>query len=108
MIGCVRGLLQEQRARSQLKGDLVFPSANSTLIDLNNFHARSWVRILRRAGVRPRPTYQCRHTFMRLALEHGDTPQHVAAQLGHASVRMVFEVFRVSPCPESLHHLTRC
>ena len=93
MIGHVRTLLQEQRARSQLKGDLVFPSATGTPIDLNNFRARNWPRIVRRAGVRPRTIYQCRHTCARLALEHGDTPQHVAAQLGHVSVRMVFEVY---------------
>ena len=64
-----------------------------TAVDLANFRARNWPRILRRAGVRPRTLYQCRHTFARLAIEHGDTPQHVAAQLGHASVRMVFEVY---------------
>lgn len=93
MIGRVRSLLQEQRARSQLKGDLVFPSATGTPLDLNNFRARNWPRILRRAGVRPRTLYQCRHTFARLAIEHGDTPQHVAAQLGHSTVRMVFDVY---------------
>lgn len=93
MIGFVRKALQEQRSRSQLKGELVFPSANGTLVDLNNFRARSWPRILRRAAVRPRTIYQCRHTFARLAIEQGDTPQHVAAQLGHANLRMVFEVY---------------
>jgi integrase len=93
MIGRVRSLLQEQRVRSQLKGDLVFPSANGTPLDLNMVRARNWPRNARRAGVRPRTLYQCPHTFARLAIEHGVTPQHVAAQLGHASVRMVFEVY---------------
>jgi len=93
MIGRVRSLLQEQRARSQLKGDLVFPSANGTPIDLDNFRARNWPRILRRANVRARPLYQCRHTCARLLLEQGDTPQHVAAQLGHTSLRMLFAVY---------------
>ena len=93
MIGRVRQLLQEQRSRSQLKGDLVFPSENGTPLDLDNFRARNWARIQRRAGMRPRPIYQCRHTFARLAIEHGDTPQHIAAQLGHSTVRMIFEVY---------------
>ena len=79
MIAPVREALQEQRARSQLKGDLVFPSDAGTAIDLANFRARNWPRILRRAKVRPRTAYHCRHTFARLAIEHGDTPQHVAA-----------------------------
>jgi integrase len=93
MIGRVRQLLQEQRSRSQLKGDLVLPSENGTPLDLDNFRARNWARIQRRAGMRPRPIYQCRHTFARLAIEHGDTPQHIAAQLGHSTVRMIFEVY---------------
>jgi integrase len=93
MIGTVRKALQEQRARSELKGDLVFPSASGTPINLDNFRARSWLRIQRRASVRPRTIYQCRHTFARLAIEHGDTPQHVAAQLGHANTRMVLTVY---------------
>lgn len=93
MIAPVRSALHDQRARSQLKGDLVFPSEAGTAIDLANFRARNWPRILRRAGVRPRTVYQCRHTFARLAIEHGDTPQHLAAQLGHGSVEMVFRVY---------------
>lgn len=93
MIAPVRSALREQRERSQLKGNLVFPSEAGTAIDLANFRARNWPRILTRAKVRPRTIYQCRHTFARLAIEHGDTPQHVAAQLGHTSVEMVFRVY---------------
>jgi integrase len=93
MIGSLRKLLTEQQARSRLKGELVFPSASATPIDLDNFRSRNWPRIQLRAGVRPRNIYQCRHTFARLAIEHGDTPQHVAAQLGHTSVKMVFDVY---------------
>jgi integrase len=93
MIAPVRSALRDQRARSQLKGDLVFPSETGTAIDLANFRARNWTRILTRAKVRPRTIYQCRHTFARLAIEQGDTPQHVAAQLGHTSVEMVFRVY---------------
>lgn len=93
MITRVRNALRDQRARSQLKGDLAFPSEAGTATDFANFRARNWPRILLRAKVRPRTLYQCRHTFARLAIEHGDTPQHVAAQLGHTSVEMVFRVY---------------
>ena len=84
----VRAALQNQRARSELRGELVFPSVAGTPVDLNNFRARNWPRILRRAKVKPRPLYQCRHTYARLLLEQGDTPQHVAAQLGHTRRRV--------------------
>jgi len=93
MIAPVRAALKEQRARSQMRGELVFPSIARTAIDLANFRARNWPRILARAKVRQRTIYQCRHTFARLAIENGDTPQHVAAQLGHTSVEMVFRVY---------------
>jgi integrase len=81
---------------------LVFPSEAGTLIDLANFRARTWPRILREAKVRPCVLYQCRHTFARLALEHGDTPQHVAAMLGHTTLEMLFHVYsRWMSRPES-------
>ena len=85
--------LQEQRARSQLRGELVFPSKAGTPIDLANFRARNWPRILTAAKVRRRVIYQCRHTFARLAPEQGDTPQHVAAMLGHTTLEMLFRVY---------------
>jgi integrase len=104
MRATVRAALQDQRSRSELKGELVFPSANGTPIDLNNFRARSWPRILKRSGVAPRTIYQCRHTFARLSLEQGtDNPLHVAHQLGHTTVRMVYEVYgRWIKKPESV------
>jgi integrase len=93
MIAPVRNALRDQRARSQLKGDLVFPSLAGKAIDLANFRARNWPRILQRAKVRPRTLYQCRHSFVRLAIEFGDTPQHIADQLGHTSLEMFFRVY---------------
>jgi integrase len=93
MIAPVRAALKEQRPRSQMRGALVFQSMARTAIDLANFRARNWLRMLSRAKIRPRTIYQCRHTFARLAIENGDTPQHVAAQLGHTSVEMVFRVY---------------
>jgi integrase len=102
MSATVRAALSEQRARSQLKGELVFPSLAGTHIELQNFRLRNWPRMLRRAKVRPRVLYQCRHSFVRLALEHGDHPQHIAAMLGHVSTEMVFKRYgRWMQRPES-------
>lgn len=98
----VRAELAEQRARSQLRGEFIFPSEANTPIDLQNFTERNWPRILRRSKVRPRILYQCRHTFVRLALEQGDHPQHIAAMLGHVSTEMVFKRYgRWMQRPES-------
>ena len=87
----MRAALMEQRARSQLKGELVFPSAAGTPLNLLNLRRRNWPRILRGAKVTPRVLYQRRHTFVRLALEHGDHPQDIAAMLGHVSTETVFK-----------------
>lgn len=93
MMGPVRAALAEQRARSELRGELVFPDAAGEPFDLANFRHRNWPRIQRRAGVRRRTLRQCRHTFARLLLERGESPQWVARALGHSSVQMVFRVY---------------
>jgi integrase len=93
MLGLVRAALAEQRARSELRGELVFPAASGAAFDLADFRKRNWARIVGRAGVRKRALYQCRHTFARLLLERGENPQWIARALGHASVQMVFQVY---------------
>ena len=94
MILRLRELLAERRQRSALRGDLVFPDANGAIFNLANFRHRNWARILGRSRVRPRPLYQCRHTFVRLLLEGGEKDlQRVARALGHSTVRMIFEVY---------------
>jgi integrase len=93
MLPLVRGLLAKQRERSELRGELVFPAANGAVFDLANFRHRNWPRILRDAHVRSRTLYQCRHTFARLLLERGESPQWVARAMGHSSVQMVFQVY---------------
>lgn len=50
-----------------------------------------WPNMLRRAGVRYRYPYQCRHTFASLMLVSGKTPEWVANNLGHRDVEMVYK-----------------
>ncbi len=45
--------------------------------------ARKWTGLCRLAGVRYRPPKQMRHTFASMALMAGESPQWVAAQMGH-------------------------
>lgn len=93
MIPLVRAALAKQRERSEVRGELVFPTANGEVFDLANFRHRNWPRVLRRAHVRPRALYQCRHTFARLLLERRESPQWIARALGHSSTQMVFQVY---------------
>lgn len=43
-----------------------------------------WVYALKRAGVRYRYPYQCRHTFATMMLDAGENIRWISAQLGHA------------------------
>ena len=90
MIPLVGEGLAKQRERSEAGGELVFPTENGEVFDLANFRHRNWPRILRRARVRSRALYQCRHTFARMLLERGESPQWIPRALGHSSTQLVF------------------
>ena len=82
MLALVVDELQEQRARTQLRGDLVFLNETGGPIDLTNFRDRNWKRILVKASLRHRNIYQCRHTYAALQLSRGENPQYVVASDG--------------------------
>jgi integrase len=52
-----------------------------------------WDRCLRRAKIRYRVPYQCRHTYATQALMLGASPLYVSAQLGHANTQMLHRVY---------------
>jgi integrase len=89
MLPNVRAVLQEQRARSQLRCEFVFPSEVDGPLDLTNLRMRNWRRLLRKTGLRPRTLYQCRHTYAALQLSRGENPQYVAHQMGHSTLEMI-------------------
>ena len=90
MLPPVREALQEQRARSQLRSDLVFVNeGGKRAFDLDNIRQRNWIRLLRRAGLRHRPLYQCRHTYATLLLSAGEDMRFVASQMGHTTLAML-------------------
>ena len=93
--------MQEQRARTQLRGDLVFLNEDGGPVDLTNFRERNWKRILVKASLRHRNVYQCRHTFAALQLSRGENPQYVAHQMGHTNLEMIIRHYaRWSRRPE--------
>ena len=101
MLDIVIDELQEQRRRTQLRGDLVFVNETGGPIDLTNFRDRNWKRILVKASLRHRTVYQCRHTFAALQLSRGENPQYVAHQMGHTNLEMIIRHYaRWSRKPE--------
>ena len=94
--------LEEQRARTQMRGELVFLNDVGGPVDLTNFRDRNWKRILIRARLRARTIYQCRHTFAALQLSRGENPQYVAHQMGHTNLEMIIRHYaRWSRKPDS-------
>jgi integrase len=53
----------------------------------------SWDSAIRRTGLRYRNPYQSRHTFACWSLAAGANPNFVAAQMGHSTPPMVYEVY---------------
>jgi hypothetical protein len=101
MLALVVDELQEQRARTQLRDDLVFLNETGGPIDLTNFRDRNWKRIFVKASLRHRTVYQCRHTYAALQLSRGENPQYVAHQMGHTNLEMIIRHYaRWSRRPE--------
>jgi hypothetical protein len=101
MLPLVVDELQEQRARTQLRGDLVFLNEDGGPLDLTNFGERNWKRLLVKASLQHHNVYQCRHTFAALQLSRRENPQYVAHQMGHTNLEMIIRHYaRWSRKPE--------
>lgn len=52
-----------------------------------------WTSVSRKAGIRHRNAYQSRHTFACWMLSAGANPYFIAAQMGHSSPQMLYQVY---------------
>ena len=79
--------------------DFVFATPMGAPIDEANFYQREWLAGLRAVGVRPRPFYNTRHTYISTLLAAGAKPLFVCRQTG-TSLEMIEKHYgdaRVSP-----------
>ena len=60
--------------------DFAFTTPAGTPIDEANFQRRVWLRALRALRIRPRPFYNCRHTYISMLLDAGAKPLFVCRQ----------------------------
>ena len=88
------GVLQRQRARTELAGKAIFhnPTTGAPWAD-EQVQRRYFDAAVKRIGLRHRPPKQTRHTFATMCLMAGANPAWVARQLGHASSKMLFDVY---------------
>ena len=64
-------------------------SSPAATVSPSVFSSRFSPKILKRAGVKLRNFYQCRHTFATLLLQGGADWRYVADQMGHVNLTML-------------------
>lgn len=103
VIGPVMAALQAHRDRQVFHRatgtawtelDLVFPNEHGKLMETQNHHRRSWKPLLRRAGLPLDTTFHSlRHTYATHCLQQGIDIKTVQTWLGHATPKMLLEVY---------------
>ena len=69
------------------------PVTNAPWHDERSQRDTFWAPTLKALGIRSRRAYCTRHTYATVALMAGINPARIAAQLGHANTKMLFEVY---------------
>ena len=84
-------VLREQVAATELRSPWLWPISSIRPQPHNpqQFSSKNWPAILKRAAVKHRSLYQCRHTFATLLLRGGADWQYIADQMGHADLTML-------------------
>lgn len=90
-----RSALMAMRAYTRLKGGEIFvdPRSGDPWTGDEPIRRALWAPALRRAGVRYRRPYQCRHTYASRMLSAGEPLAWVSAQLGHSSVLITAQIY---------------
>ncbi|TMA81640.1 MAG: hypothetical protein E6J77_16775 [Deltaproteobacteria bacterium] len=81
-------VLRGHMPRRPAPEDFVFTTPRGTPIDEVNFYQREWLAALRALRIRPRPFYNCRHTYISTLLAAGGKPLFVCRQTG-TSLEMI-------------------
>ncbi len=76
------------------EGDWVFCSSTGTSLDVHNFRKKSWLPLLKRAGL-PKPTrfHDIRHTAATLLLMRGVPVKVVSEMLGHSDPTITLSIY---------------
>ncbi|MCC3405391.1 MAG: site-specific integrase [Microcoleus sp. PH2017_10_PVI_O_A] len=86
----LRSLLSSIKPVAADSESLVFPSKTGLIADEHNLANRQWKPILEILGIRQRPLYNCRHTFISTCLAKGVQVRQVALWVGN-SPRTIWE-----------------
>jgi integrase len=85
--------LIEQQSLTKHRSEFVFSTKAGTPLSHRNVTKRVWYPLLRYLELDIRNPYQSRHTAATLWLAAGESPEWIAAQMGHSSTTMLFTVY---------------
>lgn len=85
--------LIEQQILTKHQGEFVFCTKAGTPFNHRNVTKRVWYPLLRYLELDKRNPYQSRHTAATLWLAAGESPEWIAAQMGHSNTKMLFTVY---------------
>lgn len=99
----LRSLLKAIKPTTADGESLVFPSKTGLIVDGHNLGSRQWDSTLESLGIRQRPIYNCRHTFISHCLAKGIQVRQVAAWCGN-SPRTIWEHYAGLIATEDVPH----
>ena len=82
-----------QQKLTKNQSEFVFCTKAGTPLNHRNVTKRIWYPLLRYLGLDKRNPYQSRHTAATLWLAAGESPEWIAAQMGHSNTKMLFTVY---------------
>ena len=85
-------LIGQQKLTKHLS-EFVFCTKAGTPLNHRNVTRRVWYPLLRYLELDKRNPYQSRHTAATLWLAAGESPEWIAAQMGHSNTKMLFTVY---------------
>ena len=85
--------LIEQPVLTKHRSEFVFCTKAGTPLNHRNVTKRIWYPLLRYLELNKRNPYQTRHTAATLWLAAGESPEWIAAQMGHSNTKMLFTVY---------------
>jgi integrase len=101
IVGALRDVLVDHKARQDRDGGLVFGSSAETPFVPSNLWRRAQ-RAWNRAGLEPIGLHEARHTFASVLIAAGVNAKAITTYMGHASIQTTYDLYgKLMPGSES-------
>jgi integrase len=79
--------------KNDISDELVFPSADGSILDPDNLYHRYFQPVLTKSGLRKIRLHDLRHTFGSLLIQSGASLVYVKEQMGHSSIQVTVDTY---------------